>query len=299
MMIVTLVQMLFTIMSIFIAVAFFSLLERKMLSISQNREGPNKIVLKGFSQPIGDAIKLLSKSTSLPNLGFYSVYTLGPLALLSINTFLWITTPFLSKFVYFNHSGMVMLLILSVTALPTIYSGWFSNSTFSTMGAIRSVAQSLSFEITFSFSLFISFLMIQSLCLENLPKFQSWSWLFWCIPWISLVTLICFLAESGRSPFDLPEGESELVSGYTIEFGGLHYTLIFLGENLAVMFMTMIFSTTYLGGFSLWKASMLVMIIVMIRSSYPRIRYDQLMQLNWVGILPQLISSVWIISILS
>lgn len=290
--------MLFTIISIFIAVAFFSLLERKILRISQNREGPNKVVLKGFSQPIGDAIKLLSKSTSLPNLGFYSVYTLGPLALLRINTFLWITTPFLSKFIHLNHSGIVILLILSVTALPTIYRGWFSNSTFRTMGAIRSVAQSLSFEITFRFRLFVRFLIIQSLCLENLPKFQRWSWLFWCIPWISLVTLICFLAERGRRPFDLPEGERELVSGYTIEFGGLHYTLIFLGENLAVIFVTIIFSTTYLGGFSLWKASILVLVIIIIRRSYPRIRYDQLIQLNWVGILPQLISSVWIVRIL-
>uniref|UniRef100_A0AAU7YR43 NADH-ubiquinone oxidoreductase chain 1 n=1 Tax=Haematopinus quadripertusus TaxID=1453187 RepID=A0AAU7YR43_9NEOP len=291
-------QMLIIIVSVLFAVAFFSLFERKLLSLSQIRKGPNKISLKGILQPIGDAIKLVTKLTCSPNLSNYFIYWLSPLFIILLTILVWIVMPLNIKFIHINNSGVLILTLMSLMALPNIFSGWYSNSSYSIMGAIRSVAQTISFEITLSFSLFMLFLTIQSFCMESFVHVQKWTWLCWFIPWLLIIILIAFLAESGRSPFDLPEGESELVSGYTIEYGGIHYTLIFLGENLAVMFMAMIMSHTMFGGTDAIKVALIVSLIVFIRSSFPRIRYDCLMNLNWIIILPTVIAMVWPISIM-
>nr|UVF38403.1 NADH dehydrogenase subunit 1 [Haematopinus tuberculatus] len=291
-------QMLVIIISILFAVAFFSLFERKLLSLSQIRKGPNKVSLKGILQPMGDAIKLVTKLTYAPNLSNYFIYWLSPLFILLLTILIWIVVPMSIKSLHINNSGVLILTLMSLMALPNIFSGWYSNSSYSIMGAIRNIAQTISFEITLSFSLFILFLVIQSFNMETFIHFQKWTWLCWMMPWLFIIILITFLAESGRSPFDLPEGESELVSGYTIEYGGIHYTLIFLGENLAVMFTAMIMSHMICGGTNAMKVALIVSLIVFIRSSFPRMRYDRLMSLNWIIILPILIAIVGPISVM-
>nr|AHJ39838.1 NADH dehydrogenase subunit 1 [Haematopinus asini] len=297
--IITYSQMLIITVSILFAVAFFSLFERKLLSVTQMRKGPNKISLKGILQPLGDAVKLITKSTHSPNLSNHIMYSLSPLFILILTILIWIVVPIKAKILHVNNSGVMILVIMSLMAIPTIFSGWYSNSSYSILGAIRSVAQTISFEITLSFSLFILFLTIQSFNMEAFDYFQKWTWLMWTMPWMIVMMMIVFLAESGRSPFDLPEGESELVSGYTIEYGGIHYTMIFLGENLSLMFTAVMISHTICGSVSSMKVGIILFIIVLIRSSFPRIRYDQLMNLNWIKILPILIATVWPICILN
>nr|AYC65877.1 NADH dehydrogenase subunit 1 [Falcolipeurus quadripustulatus] len=262
-------QMFVLVLLVLISVAFFSLFERKLLSYVQYRKGPNKVSLVGVLQPLADALKLLTKSNFPPNQSSKIMYSLSPLLFMGMSLMFWVL--YYSPLLEFVHSGFLMVLFcFSISVYGVIFLGWFSNSKYATLGFIRSISQSISYEIVLSFGL---------LLMVSFP-----------LSMVFFVVFIALLAEGGRSPFDLPEGESEIVSGYSIEYGGMNYCLVFLSENLVLMFMSFfIYLVFFWGSLSLLKISCILFLIVLIRGTLPRMRFDKIMMMCWLSLMPLII----------
>nr|YP_004842330.1 NADH dehydrogenase subunit 1 [Ibidoecus bisignatus]AEM23870.1 NADH dehydrogenase subunit 1 [Ibidoecus bisignatus]UTT72613.1 NADH dehydrogenase subunit 1 [Ibidoecus bisignatus] len=279
-------QFLLIIVGLLLSVAFFSLFERKMLSVIQFRKGPNKVGLMGFFQPFSDAIKLLFKSNEMPNLS-NMFYYFAPMVFFILSILIWISIP--SKWNLFNFSSsfIFVMFLYGIPIYSMIFMSWISNSKYSKIGSIRSVAQSISYEIILSSCLLFLMMMVYSSSMNLLYFYQSYVWLLYpCFP-IFFIMFISILAESNRSPFDLTEGESELVSGIFVELGGVWYILIFLGENLYLLFSSFLMSFSMLGNsLIVLKFVIITMLMVWIRGTVPRIRYDKMMDLCWISMMP-------------
>nr|AOY39161.1 NADH dehydrogenase subunit 1 [Meropathus sp. BMNH 675618] len=276
---------------VLVGVAFLTLLERKVLGYIQIRKGPNKVGWLGIPQPFSDAIKLFSKESVFPMMSNYNLYYLAPIFNLFLSLILWLCMPFYSMLFSFNLSFLFFLCISSISVYTIMIAGWSSNSNYSMLGGMRSVAQTISYEVSLSLILLCFLFLTLSLNIMDLMKFQEFMWLiFLCLP-ISMIWFVSSLAETNRTPFDFAEGESELVSGFNVEYSSGGFALIFLAEYSSILFMSMLCCILFLGGnifsfFFFIKLSMMSFLWVWVRGTLPRFRYDKLMYLAWKSFLP-------------
>jgi NADH-quinone oxidoreductase subunit H len=304
-----LLQILLIIISLLISVAYVTLLERKVLAVIHRRQGPNVVGVFGLLQPLADGFKLLMKETIIPSNSNKLLFLLAPVLSFFFSLLGWAVIPFSSLGIYSN-IDMGILYIFSASALGIygiIISGWSSNSKYSFLGALRSSAQMISYELPLSFSLICVILCAQSVNLNVIVMTQQGVWFVIPLFIPFLIFFISGLAETNRHPFDLPEAESELVSGYNVEYSAMGFALFSLAEYSNILMMCTLYTLLFFGGwlppfdilnflpgyfwFSL-KVSSFVVIFIYIRALLPRYRYDQLMYLGWKVLLPLSMGSV-------
>uniref|UniRef100_UPI0030E06590 NADH dehydrogenase subunit 1 n=1 Tax=Echinolaelaps fukienensis TaxID=2902762 RepID=UPI0030E06590 len=271
-----------------VSVAFVTLLERKILGFIQMRKGPNKISIWGIFQPIADAMKLFTKMKLFLFFSNNFLYFLSPIISIILMLFLWMSIPiFNHKMLSMTYEIIFILMISSLNIYSVIFSGWASNSKYAILGSYRSIAQSISYEVSFSFIIISIFIFNFNLNLNNFEflqkKIKMFLFLFLFVMWFFTI-----LAETNRTPFDLSEGESELVSGFNIEYSGIEFALIFMAEYGNILFMSYLSSILFLGGSSFFflKMIFILMLFLIIRGTLIRMRYDNLMFLSWKIILP-------------
>nr|QPF24306.1 NADH dehydrogenase subunit 1 [Hoplopleura sp.] len=271
-------------------VAFLSLFERKMMGVVQYRLGPNKVSnLHGVIQPFSDAVKLASKQAPIPSSGEGVLYGVSPVIMCMIYLVAWCIP--LTHVCQTSKSLVILLALLSCSALWQAISGWAANSAYSSIGSVRAIAQAISFEIVVSVSM-LTFIFLSMKGASNEGSSDSSFWLGGLNMVAASLLLLGFLAESGRGPFDLPEGESELVGGYLVDYGGGLYKLIFLAENLACLLIGGVITFVCFPPLSCWKCLAVMTLVILIRSSMPRISFRSMMPLVWVTMLPLLISAM-------
>nr|YP_010363323.1 NADH dehydrogenase subunit 1 [Cladiucha magnoliae]UNY39799.1 NADH dehydrogenase subunit 1 [Cladiucha magnoliae] len=274
-----------------IGVAFLTLLERKLLGYIQIRKGPNKVSLMGFLQPFCDVIKLFSKEQVFPLVSNYLPYYISPVFSLFLVISSWMIMPYFTNICSFNLSILFFLCCLSMGVYSIMISGWASNSKYSLLGGLRSVAQTISYEVSMVMILLSFVFMIENYSFLEFYYFQKFVWMLFIMMPLSMIWLIISLAETNRTPFDFAEGESELVSGFNVEYSSGGFALIFMAEYLSILLMSMMFSLMFLGGnlFSLiyyFNLTLISFIFILIRGTMPRFRYDKLMNLTWKSFLP-------------
>nr|QNG56313.1 NADH dehydrogenase subunit 1 [Palaestes nicaraguae] len=285
------VSLLILIIMVLVGVAFLTLLERKVLGYIQIRKGPNKVGFMGLIQPFSDAIKLFSKEQVYPLMSNYILYYISPLANLFLALLMWMCMPFYSLVMSFNYSMLFFLCLSSLGVYMIMFAGWSSNSNYSMLGCLRSIAQTISYEVSFSLIMMSFMILVFSLSLIDLMKFQENIWFcFFMFPLCLMLLVVC-LAETNRTPFDFAEGESELVSGFNVEYSSGGFAMIFLAEYSNILFMSMMCSLLFLGGniismFFFMKVVFFSFFWIWVRGTLPRFRYDKLMYLAWKCYLP-------------
>nr|ALO76352.1 NADH deshydrogenase subunit 1 [Limnius perrisi] len=284
-------SMLILVVCVLVGVAFFTLLERKVLGYIQVRKGPNKVGFMGIPQPFSDAIKLFSKEQVNPFMSNYYSYYFSPIFNLFFSLFLWMCMPFFTVFLNFDFSILFFLCCSSLSVYTVMIAGWSSNSNYSLLGGLRSVAQTISYEVSLALILLSFLVMIFSLNMLDFIKYQVYLWIFFvCLP-LCMIWFVSSLAETNRTPFDFAEGESELVSGFNVEYSSGGFALIFLAEYSSILFMSMLFCIIFLGanlmdwGFFI-KLVFISFLFIWVRGTLPRFRYDKLMYLAWKSFLP-------------
>nr|UNH91236.1 NADH dehydrogenase subunit 1 [Hippotragus niger]UNH91249.1 NADH dehydrogenase subunit 1 [Hippotragus niger]UNH91262.1 NADH dehydrogenase subunit 1 [Hippotragus niger]UNH91275.1 NADH dehydrogenase subunit 1 [Hippotragus niger]UNH91288.1 NADH dehydrogenase subunit 1 [Hippotragus niger] len=292
------INTLMLIIPILLAVAFLTLVERKILGYMQLRKGPNVVGPYGLLQPIADAIKLFTKEPLRPATSSISMFILAPILALSLALTMWIPLPMPYPLINMNLGVLFMLAMSSLAVYSILWSGWASNSKYALIGALRAVAQTISYEVTLAIILLSVLLMNGSFTLSTLIITQEQMWLIFPAWPLAMMWFISTLAETNRAPFDLTEGESELVSGFNVEYAAGPFALFFMAEYANIIMMNMFTATLFLGAFhnpympELYtinftiKSLLLTITFLWIRASYPRFRYDQLMHLLWKNFLP-------------
>nr|YP_010933726.1 NADH dehydrogenase subunit 1 [Ptychadena neumanni]WKT11860.1 NADH dehydrogenase subunit 1 [Ptychadena neumanni]WKT11873.1 NADH dehydrogenase subunit 1 [Ptychadena neumanni]WKT11886.1 NADH dehydrogenase subunit 1 [Ptychadena neumanni]WKT11899.1 NADH dehydrogenase subunit 1 [Ptychadena neumanni] len=289
------VQAILYIVPILLAVAFLTLIERKVLGYMQHRKGPNVVGPFGLLQPIADGIKLFIKEPIRPTTSSQVLFILTPTMGLILAMFMW--APFTMPIALsdLNLSILFILAISSLTVYTILGSGWASNSKYALIGALRAVAQTISYEVTLALIILCTVFLTGGFSLYFFNATQQYIWLIFPAWPLALMWLISTLAETNRAPFDLTEGESELVSGFNVEYAGGPFALFFLAEYANILMMNTLSTILFLGPLSVMplstlmlmtKASILVIFFLWVRASYPRFRYDQLMHLVWKSFLP-------------
>nr|ALO64584.1 NADH dehydrogenase subunit 1 [Andrena nitida] len=279
-------HMIVLILLMMIGMAFLTLFERKILGYIQDRKGPNKVGMMGLLQPFSDVIKLFNKEFFFIDKMNLYLYYFSVVLILLLSTMIWLIYPFFSN-IYSMKVGMLYLLsVLSMGVYPIMIGGWASNSNYSMLGAIRSISQSVSYEVSLFLTMFSVILLIESYSLLDLYKFQYYvKFILILIP-VYMMFLISLLIELNRTPFDLVEGESELVSGFNTEYFSGSFALIFMAEYLSIIFMSFLISLMFMIFYLISVKFLIVWMyhiffIVWIRGVMPRIRYDELMYMCW------------------
>ena len=276
---------------ILVGVAFLTLLERKVLGYIQIRKGPNKVGFIGLIQPFRDAIKLFTKEQTYPFMSNLNLYYISPIINLILSLFLWICIPFVSVNLRFNFSLLFFLRVSRVRVYTLILAGWSSNSNYSLLGRLRAVAQTISYEVRLALILISFLFLIISLNIFDLIIYQKYLWFIFLIFPISLIWLVSSLAETNRTPFDFAEGESELVSGFNVEYRRGGFAIIFLAEYSRILFIRILRCILFIGGNLIrWVFFLKLVFIrffwIWVRGTLPRFRYDKLIYLAWKSYLP-------------
>nr|YP_009947906.1 NADH dehydrogenase subunit 1 [Aclees cribratus]QOH97074.1 NADH dehydrogenase subunit 1 [Aclees cribratus] len=276
---------------VLIGVAFLTLMERKVLGYIHIRKGPNKVGFIGMLQPFSDAIKLFTKEQTFPYMANLGLYYISPVMNLFLALLLWMCMPFFSINLNFNLSILFFLSISSLGVYTVMMAGWSSNSNYAMLGSMRAVAQTISYEVSLVLILLSYLFLILSFDIFSLMKYQEYIWFIFLMLPLSIMWLVSSLAETNRSPFDFAEGESELVSGFNVEYSSGGFAMIFLAEYASILFMSMACSMLFLGGnlnsFLFFLKVVLVSFFwVWVRGTLPRYRYDKLMYLAWKSYLP-------------
>nr|YP_009968802.1 NADH dehydrogenase subunit 1 [Arria pallida]QNC71425.1 NADH dehydrogenase subunit 1 [Arria pallida] len=276
---------------VMMGVAFFTLLERSVLGYIHLRKGPNKVGFLGILQPFSDAIKLFCKEYMTPLISNYLLYYMCPIFSLFLSLILWMLMPYMSGLLTFNLGLLFFLSCISMGVYTIMLSGWSSNSNYALLGSLRAVAQTISYEVSLALILLSFVFLVSSYSLLDFYYYQVGMWfLFFCLP-LCMTWFVSCLAETNRSPLDFAEGESELVSGFNVEYGSGSFALIFLGEYSSILFMSMMMCILFLGSdlnslFFYLKLIFIAFMYIWVRGTLPRYRYDKLMYLAWSSFLP-------------
>ena len=290
-----------------VAVAYLTLLERKVMASMQRRKGPNVVGAYGLLQPLADGLKLFLKESIVPASAHKGIFILSPILTFLLALSLWAAIPFGEGMVYadLNIGVLYLFAVSSLGVYGVICSGWSSNTKYSFIGALRSAAQMVSYEIGMGFILLLIFLLVGSLNLTDIVFAQQHVW--FCVPLLpaTMIWFVCILAETNRAPFDLPEAEAELVAGYFTEYSAMGFALFFLGEYSNMIMMSALTAICFFGGwFSLlpfgwgvlpgpvWlgiKVTLVLFGFIWVRAAFPRYRYDQLIATCWKTFLPFLL----------
>ena len=285
-------------MSLLISIAYLTLAERKVLGYMQIRKGPNVVGVYGLLQPLADGLKLFIKEIILPNHANMLIYIVAPILSLTLAFIAWGVVPY-GPGVVFSDLGIGVLylfVVSSISVYAVLMSGWSSNSKYAFLGAIRAAAQMISYEVSIGLIIIAVILCVGSLSLSEIVMVQeNVPFIFPLFP-AAIMFFVSVLAETNRVPFDLTEGESELVSGFNVEYSSMSFALFFLAEYCHIILMSAFGVLLFLGGWLsmilynfVWfaiKTVIIVFLFIWIRATYPRIRYDQLMALLWKSYLP-------------
>nr|YP_010614702.1 NADH dehydrogenase subunit 1 [Pseudoscopelus astronesthidens]WAS35277.1 NADH dehydrogenase subunit 1 [Pseudoscopelus astronesthidens] len=298
------------IVPVLLAVAFLTLIERKVLGYMQLRKGPNIVGPYGLLQPIADGVKLFIKEPVRPSTSSPVLFLLAPMLALTLALTLWAPMPLPYPVIDLNLGVLFILALSSLAVYSILGSGWASNSKYALIGALRAVAQTISYEVSLGLIVLNAIIFTGGFTLQTFSIAQEAVWLV--VPaWpLAAMWYISTLAETNRAPFDLTEGESELVSGFNVEYAGGPFALFFLAEYANILLMNTLSATLFLGSTNIpafpeltattlmLKASLLSVMFLWVRASYPRFRYDQLMHLIWKNFLPLTLALViWHLSL--
>nr|YP_010147287.1 NADH dehydrogenase subunit 1 [Coscinodiscus wailesii]QQP21848.1 NADH dehydrogenase subunit 1 [Coscinodiscus wailesii] len=302
---ILIIKILSIIIPLLIAVAYFTLAERKIMGIIQRRKGPNVIGYLGLLQPLADGLKLFAKETIFPSNSNFILFILAPIITFFLSIINWAVIPF-SETAVLADINLGILYLFSISSLSVygiLIAGWSSNSKYPFLGALRSTAQMISYEVSIGFIIVNVCLCSGSFNLSSVVNAQLYVWYIVPLFPIFILFAISMLAETNRHPFDLPEAEAELVSGYNVEYSAMTFALFFLGEYANMLLMSSFITILFLGGwlplinlppfnllpsffwFSL-KIVFIVFFFIISRAALPRYRYDQLMLLGWKSFLP-------------
>jgi NADH-quinone oxidoreductase subunit H len=307
--ILTFIEALAVLVPLLIGVAYLTYAERKVLAAMQLRKGPNVVGPFGLMQPFADALKMMMKETIVPSGSNRLLFLMAPMLTFALAMLAWAVIPVDDGWVNadINVGILYLYAISSLGVYGIIIAGWASNSKYAFLGAMRSAAQMVSYEVSMGFVLVAVLLCVGSLNLTDVVRAQQHMW--FCIPLFPMfiVFFISALAETNRSPFDLPEGESEIVAGFFVEYSAMAFALFFLGEYANMILMSAMTSILFLGGWYgpfgilpqlgvLWfilKICVVLFFFLWVRATFPRYRYDQLMRLGWKVFLP--LSLLWLV----
>ena len=315
----TLIKIVLIVAPLLLGVAYLTYFERKVIGYMQVRIGPNRVGPWGLIQPIADGLKLLLKEIIVPSSANKGIFLIAPMLALAPALAAWAVVPFTDTLVLANIDAS-LLYIMAITSMGVygiILSGWASNSKYAFLGAMRSAAQMVSYEISMGFSLICVLMVSNSLNLVDIVNVQnhgrfaathlnflSWNWLP-LLP-MFVVYLISGVAETNRAPFDIAEGETEIVAGFFVEYSGMAFAVFFLAEYANMIMVAALTSILFLGGWLspvdflpdgiIWlfaKMSVILFLFLWFRATFPRYRYDQLMRLGWKVFVP--VSIVWLL----
>lgn len=307
----TLIKIVAIVLPLMIAVAYLTLAERKVIGYMQVRIGPNRVGYWGLLQPLADGLKLLFKEIILPTASNKGLFFLGPVLAIAPAFAAWAVIPFDATLVLADiDAGLLYILAMtSVAVYGVIIAGWASNSKYAFLGSLRSAAQIVSYEIAMGFTLVGVLMCANSLNLGKIVLGQAggfWHWYFIPLFPLFVVYFISAVAETNRAPFDVAEGESEIVAGFHVEYSGMAFAVFFLAEYANMILVSMLAALMFLGGWLspvpfipdsfLWllaKVAFLLFLFLWFRATFPRYRYDQIMRLGWKIFIP--ITLVWII----
>nr|YP_010373771.1 NADH dehydrogenase subunit 1 [Ninus insignis]UPI55272.1 NADH dehydrogenase subunit 1 [Ninus insignis] len=286
-----LVNYLILLIMILLSVGFITLMERKTLGYIQLRKGPNKVGFLGLLQPFSDGIKLFFKEQTYPYYSNFIIYYLSPIFMLILSFSLWVLFPYFINVYNFNFGLLFFLCCTGMGVYGVMLSGWSSNSKYSLLGCFRSIAQTISYEVSMAMIMLCLIIFIFNYNFVMFMLYQNNCWfIFFSMP-LFFCWLSSCLAETNRAPFDFSEGESELVSGFNVEYSGAGFSFIFLSEYMNILFMSMLSVIMFMGcniislTFYL-KITFLVFWFIWVRATLPRLRYDKLMMLTWKIFLP-------------
>nr|AMQ99562.1 NADH dehydrogenase subunit 1 [Polyphaga plancyi] len=283
--------MLVLLIFVMVGVAFLTLLERKVLGYIHIRKGPNKVGFVGVLQPFSDAVKLFISEQNFPLVSNYISYYFSPIFSLFLSLLVWLLIPYLTGFLTFNFGVLFFLCCTSMGVYTVMIAGWSSNSNYALLGGLRAVAQTISYEVSLALILLSFIFLVSSYDLLYFYEYQLDIWLIYLFLPLSFIWFISCLAETNRTPFDFAEGESELVSGFNVEYSAGGFALIFLAEYASILFMSLLFCILFIGGdvdsmMFYFKLVFISFMFVWVRGTMPRYRYDKLMYLAWSSYLP-------------
>lgn len=299
------------IIPLLLSVAYFTIAERKLMGIIQRRKGPNVIGFLGLLQPLADGLKLFAKETILPSNSNINIFLLAPILTFVLSLMGWVVIPFSNTIVFadLNLGVLYLLATSSLSVYGILLAGWSSNSKYPFLGALRSAAQMISYEVSIGFVILNISICTGSLNLTSIVISQQSGWFLFPLFPMFIIFCISMLAETNRHPFDLPEAEAELVSGYNVEYSAMTFALFFLGEYANMLLMSSFVTILFLGGWlspfdilpfnflpgSFWfslKVILGVIFFITTRATLPRYRYDQLMHIGWKCFLPLSLSYI-------